>query len=48
MLMGCYADSADDRKLTGTKEEWSNNLTKIDCISHCFKLGYLYAGLEAR
>lgn len=46
-FMGCYSDSANERKLTGAKEQWPNTLTKVDCISHCFRLGYLYAGLEA-
>lgn len=44
-LVGCYEDSSD-RVLKGHHVTWDDLLTKERCINLCFRLGFLYAGLE--
>ncbi|PVG04422.1 WSC-domain-containing protein [Serendipita vermifera] len=42
---GCFSDSFDTRSLTGHSIT-VNDLTPSMCASHCFNMGFKYAGLE--
>ncbi|XP_067673821.1 xylosyltransferase oxt-like [Haliotis asinina] len=42
---GCYKDNLNDRDLTGTYKELSDN-TPHNCMNYCLKAGFRYAGVQ--
>lgn len=44
--VGCFIDQPQQRLLNGNFQEFNNNLTPERCVGLCYRMGFLYAGLE--